>query len=206
MRSLPKIASSYFLSLTASIIALFVALTPVAEAKHRDAKASEQTAQVIAHVVLPGSPANQMLLQDRDGKEYLYLVRNSGKGFTVVDVTKPSQPNLLKRVVWPDGASAGGLQLVSGTLGLAEGSDSRAASMRAGSASESVELLDLSDPGNPRTVEKFSGVTSVLTDEGRHLIFITNMDGLWILQGPPPKWVSYPCQSEDATASMPSCQ
>jgi hypothetical protein len=206
MKLIPELIPSYRVNVAVALAALLALVVPSALARHRTATLSEQPATVIAHIALPGAPANQMLLQERAGRQYLYLVRNSRKGFTVVDVTKPSQPNLLKRVAWPDGASAGGLQLVSGTLGLAEGSDFHSASARAESAPETVELLDLSDPANPRTVEKFSGVTSVLTDEGRSLIFITNTDGLWILQGPLPKFVSHPCDSGDAIAAIPSCE
>jgi hypothetical protein len=44
-----------------------------------------------------------------------------------------------------------------------------------------VRLLDLSDPSNPRTLQTFDGVTSILSDDRRDLIYITNSDGLWIL-------------------------
>ncbi len=196
---------SYRVSLAVVFTALLVLVVPNAFAKHRNAKAAEQPAAIIAHIALPGAPANQMLLQDVNGKEYLYLVRNSRKGFTVVDVTRPSRPNLVKRVAWPDGASAGRLQLVSNTLGLAEGSAARPGSP-AESAPETIELMDLSDPANPRTVQSFSGVTSVLTDEGRRLIYVTNTDGLWVLRGQPDKYVTHACASDDAQAPMPSCQ
>jgi hypothetical protein len=204
MKTVPKSVPSYGLNLAVVLTALIVLVVPSAFAKHRESKRVDQPAAVIAHIALPGAPANQMLLQDINGKEYLYLVRNSRKGFTVVDVTRPSQPNLLKRVAWPDGASAGRLQLVSDTLGLAEGSSARSASPSE-PAPETIELLDLSDPANPRTVQSFSGVTSILTDEGRRLIYITNSDGLWVLRGQPDKVVPHPCTSDDAQAAMPSC-
>jgi hypothetical protein len=197
---------SYRVNLAVALAALFVLVVPSAFAKHRNAKPSEQPAAVIAHIALPGAPANQMLLQENNGKQYLYLVRNSRKGFTVVDVTKASRPNLLKRVAWPDGATAGRLQLVSNTLGLAEGSNAGSVAAPAEAAPETIELLDLSDPTNPRTVQSFSGVTSILTDEGRRLIFITNADGLWVLRGRPEKVAPHPCTSDDAIAAMPSCE
>jgi hypothetical protein len=206
MKIISELISSHRVNLAVALTALLVLAVPSAFARHRNTKPSEQPAAVIAHIALPGLPANQMLLQENNGKQYLYLVRNSRKGFTVVDVTQPSQPNLLKRVGWPDSASAGRLQLVSETLGLAEGSSARSASAPAESAPETIELLDLSDPANPRTVQSFSGVSSVLTDEGRRLLFITNMDGLWILQEQPQKLVSHPCDSGDAIAAMPFCE
>jgi hypothetical protein len=53
---------------------------------------------------------------------------------------------------------------------------------------QSLRLLDLSDPANPRTLQTFEGVSSLLLDDGRNLIYITNGDGLWILSHnvPPP--------------------
>lgn len=206
MKIIPRLIPSPGANLVVALLILLVLTVPGAFAKHRNAKPSGRPAEVIAHIALPGSPANQMILQENNGKKYLYLVRNSRKGFTVVDVTKPSQPNMLKRVAWPDGASAGALQLVSDTLGLAEGSSARAGSAPAESAPETIELLDLSDPANPRTVQSFSGVTSIITDEGRRLIFVSNSDGLWVLRIQPVKVAPRPCDSSDAAAAMPSCE
>jgi hypothetical protein len=47
---------------------------------------------------------------------------------------------------------------------------------------QSLTVLDLSDLANPRPLESFSGVTSVLADDTRNLIYITNSEGLWILR------------------------
>jgi len=206
MKLISKAPSSCLAIATLALTAILVAVVPSASAGHHSTKVSDPPATVIAHIALPGAPANQMLLQERNGKEYLYLVRNSRTGFTVVDVTRASQPNLIKRVAWPDGASAGELQLVSGTLGIAEGSNSRSAAAHAEPASQTVELLDLSNPANPQTVQKFSGVTSVLTDPGRDLIYITNADGLWVVKSRPEKYVLHPCTSDDASNPVASCQ
>jgi hypothetical protein len=63
----------------------------------------------------------------------------------------------------------------SRTTGGAEGARGR------GSVSESVRVLDVSDPAHPRTVQTFSGVTSVLPDVARGLIYVANGKGIWIL-------------------------
>ncbi len=47
---------------------------------------------------------------------------------------------------------------------------------------ETVRVLDLSDPRNPKTLETFNKVTSLLPDGGHGLIYLTNNDGLWILR------------------------
>src|SRR5690348_16114460 len=56
------------------------------------------------------------------------------------------------------------------------------------SPTQFLRLLDLSDPANPRTLQTFEGVSSLLLDDGRNLIYITNGEGLWILSHnlPPP--------------------
>ncbi|MGA9998523.1 MAG: hypothetical protein WBQ04_00225 [Candidatus Acidiferrales bacterium] len=187
-----------------TLLALFVAVAPNALARHSK-KPPDQPVAVIAHLALTGPPASQMLLQERDGKQYLYAVRNSGKGYTIVEVTNPSQPSLVKRVAWPDGASAGRFQTVGATLGIAEGSAANSSAMRPEPPPESLELVDLSDPANPRTIKSFSGVTSVLTDDARNLIYITNGEGLWILKRQPEKQALRPCTSGDAEAPMPNC-
>jgi LVIVD repeat len=192
-------------SVPLALLALFVAVAPSALAKHSKKNATEQPVAVIAHLALPGAPASQMLLQERDGKQYLYAVRNSGKGYTIVEVTNPSQPNLVKRVAWPDGASAGRLQTVGATLAIAEGSAGNSTAVRPETPTESLELVDLSDPANPQKIKSFSCVTSVLTDDARNLIYITNGEGLWILQRQPEKPAFRPCTSGDAEAAMPNC-
>ena len=71
---------------------------------------------------------------------------------------------------------------------------------------ESVRVLDLSDPANPKTLQTFDGVTSVLADDGRRLIYITNRDGLWILnhkQERPPLPL---CDSESVFSAIADCQ
>lgn len=206
MNSIPNSLLPRCTNLIVTSAALFLVLVPSAFAKNKDAKSSDESATVIAHIALPGAPPTQILLQQDKGKQYLYLVRNSKKGFTVVDVTKPSEPNLIKRVAWPNGGSAGRLELVGGTLGLAEGSNVRSASASAEPSSETIELLDLSDPANPRTVQSFTGVTSVLTDEARRLIYTTNSDGLWIVKRRPQKFTLPPCTSGDFSAAMPTCE
>jgi LVIVD repeat len=187
-----------------TLLALFVTAAPNALAGHSK-KPPEQPVAVIAHLALPGASASQMLLQERDGKKFLYAVRNSGKGYTIVEVTNPSQPSLVKRVAWPDGALAGRFQTVSATLGIAEGSAANSSAMRPEPPPESLELVDLSDPANPRTIKSFSGVTSVLADDARNLIYITNGEGLWILKHQPEKPALRACTSGDAEAPMPNC-
>ena len=194
----------------ALVLFAFVAVSaPGADAKHRAATPAEQPATVVAHVPLAGSPTNQMDLQENDGKQYLYIGANSNEGFTVVDVTNPDKPNVIKRVAWPNEASTGRLQMVSGGLALAEAPDSDSVAADPPPSTRTVKVLDLSDPANPRTVLSFSGVTSTLDDEARNLLYITNREGLWILrnnQALAAAAKQHACTSDDAYNDVASCQ
>jgi len=191
----------------AALLAFFAVITPGASAKHRAAKPALQPASVIAHLALPGAAVSQLDLQQHGNKQYLYVERASKEGFAIVDVTKPDQPNVIKREAWPNQASAGKLQMVNARLALAEAPDPATAETIP--STETLTVLDLSDPANPRTILTFSGVTSTLADDARSLVYITNSEGLWILkhqseQEMPPD--SHACSSEDASNDVASCQ
>jgi len=191
------------------LFAFFAATAPGADAKHRAVKPPEQPATVVAHLALSGSPASQMDLHENGGKQYLYIGATSNEGFTVVDVTNPDQPNVIKRVAWPNKASSGRLQMVSGGLALAEAPDSDSVAADPPPSTRTVKVLDLSDPANPRAVLSFSGVTSTLDDEARNLLYITNREGLWILrnnQALAAAAKQHACTSDDAYNDVASCQ
>jgi hypothetical protein len=191
----------------AALLAFFVVISPGASAKRRTAKPAQQPASVIAHLALPGAAVNQLELQQHGNKQYLYVETASKEGFAIVDVTKPDQPNVLKSEAWPNQASTGKLQMVSARLALAEAPDTATAETI--SSTETLKVLDLSDPANPRTVLIFSGVTSTLADDARSLVYITNSEGLWILKHQSEQEISsqtHACSSEDASNDVASCQ
>jgi len=191
------------------LLAFFAATAPGADAKHRAVKPLEQPATVVAHLALSGSPTSQMDLHENGSKQYLYIGANSNEGFTVVDVTNPEKPNVIKRVAWPNEASTGRLQMVSGGLALAEAPDSDSVAVDPPPSTRTVKVLDLSDPANPRAVLSFSGVTSTLNDEARNLLYITNREGLWILrnnQALAAAAKQHACTSDDAYNDVSSCQ
>jgi hypothetical protein len=191
----------------AALLAFFVVMSPGASAKHRAAKPALPPATVVAHLTLHGAAVSQLELQEHRNKQYLYVEQASKEGFAIVDVTKPDQPNLVKSEAWPNQASTGKLQMVSGRLALAEASDT--ATEETISSTETLKVLDLSDPANPRTILTFSGVTSTLADDARSLVYITNSDGLWILKHQSEQEMSpqtHACSSENASNDVASCQ
>ena len=191
------------------LLAFFAATAPGANAKHQVVKPSEQPATVVAHLALSGAPASQMYLQEIGGKQFLYIGADSKKGLTIVNVTNPDQPNVIRRLAWPNEASTGRLQLVSGGLALAEGPDSDSVEADPAPSTRTVNVLDLSDPANPRAVLSFSGVTSTFADDARNLVYITNGEGLWILrnnQALAAAAIQHACTSDDAYNDVASCQ
>jgi hypothetical protein len=198
---------------------VLAALSPSATAKDKPTQPAEQVA-VVAHLPLPGAPVRQMFVQQEGTKQYLYVQQASKEGFTIIDVTKPARPGIIKREAFPTTASTGRLQMVGSGIALAEVPDKTASAgarhelapaKAPGTASgsqptESLRVLDLSDPANPKTLQTFDGVTSVLADDSRRLIYIANGDGLWILNHKHEKPPLPPCGSEDAFSAIADCQ
>jgi hypothetical protein len=182
-----------------TIAAVVLALGSSAFAKKPDKP--WQAASVIAHLPLQGAAPSQMYLQARGDKRYLYIDQGSSQGYTVVDITKPAQPNVVKRV------DSGKVQVAGSNVALAETPEQGKTVAHSHAPTESVTVLDTSDPANPKALQTFQGVTSVLQDNLRGLIFLTNNGGLWILQQTEarmrPARKKQPCNSESAISAMP---
>ena len=176
-------------------------------------KPTELPAEVIAHLPLSSPPGNQMVLQALGDKHYLYIQQAGKQGFMIVNVTKPEFPSLVDRQAKSGDGTAGTLRIVGGDLGVAEVPDRTVKGSIASSSSptETVRILDLSDPAHPKTLQTFNNVTSLLGDAGRGIIYLANDQGLWVLKhhhSPiTPAKQKRPCTSEDALAAMPpDCQ
>jgi hypothetical protein len=185
------------------LITLASASEPVAP------KPTDVPATVIAHLALPQATGSQMLLQRENEKQYLYVQQAGKQGFMVVDVTKPEKPSLLKRTAESNESTAGNLQMVSPDVAIAEAPEKTPATLTSSShPTETVRVLDLSDPRNPKTLETFNKVTSILPDGGHGLIYLTNNEGLWILRYNRPSLLEPakkkpPCDSESEIMAMP---
>ena len=172
-------------------------------------KPTDVPATVIAHLALPQATGSQMLLQRENEKQYLYVQQAGKQGFMVVDVTKPEKPSLLKRTAESNESTAGNLQMVSPDVAIAEAPEKTPATLTSSShPTETVRVLDLSDPRNPKTLETFNKVTSILPDGGHGLIYLTNNEGLWILRYNRPSRLEPakkkpPCDSESEIMAMP---
>jgi len=199
------ILRNHFLELSALLLLVGVALATEQPAP----KPTDIPATVIAHLPLPQATGNQMLLQKQEAKQYLYVQQSSKQGFMIVDVTKPEKPNLLKRSAQSDQATAGNLEMVSPDVAIAQAPEKTAGTLTSNNhPTETVRVLDLSDPRNPKTLETFNKVTSLLPDGNHGLIYLTNNEGLWILRYSHPALIEPakkkpPCDSNSEIMAMP---
>jgi len=172
-------------------------------------KPTDVPATVVAHLPLPQATGSQMLLQKDNGKQYLYVQQAAKQGFMVVDVTKPEKPSLLKRTAESNQATSGNLEMVSPDVAIAEAPEKTPTTLtNSNHPTETVRVLDLSDPRNPKTLETFNKVTSMLPDGAHSLIYITNNEGLWILRYTHPSLLEPakkkpPCDSNSEIMAMP---
>jgi hypothetical protein len=194
-------------------LTLLVLSSTLAWASDSAGKPTDLPATVIAHLPLPQPTGSQMLLQKENGKQYLYVQQAAKQGFMVVDVSKPEEPSLLKRTAEPNQATSGNLALVAPDIAIAEAPEKNPTTLTSSNRpTETVRVLDLSDPKNPKTLETFTKVTSLLPDGGHGLIYLTNNDGLYILRYNRPSRLEPakkkpPCDSEAEIQAMPpDCQ
>ena len=186
---------------------LVVALTYAEDQAPR--KPTDVPATVVAHLHLPLPTGSQMLLQREEGKLYLYVQQASKQGFMVVDVSTPEKPHLLKRTAGPNQATAGNLEMVSPDVAIATAPEKKPTTLTSSNhPTETVRVLDLSDPRDPKTLQEFSGVTSLLPDGAHGMVYLTNNEGLWILHYNRPSLLEpaktkKPCDSYSAIQAMP---
>jgi hypothetical protein len=201
------------LFLTLLTLCASTVLGSLAYGNDRRAKPTDFPAEVIGHLPLPAGPGNEMVLQKIGDKHYLYIQEAGKQDYMIANVTHPDQPYLVNRPA--KGSSAPGkLEVVGPDLGISEVPDKSSPTARRSvpsAATETVRLMDLRDPTNPRTIQTFEGVTSIVGDAPRGLFFIVNNDGLWVLKHHRefmvPAREKKPCDSESAIQAMPpDCQ
>jgi hypothetical protein len=150
-----------------------------------------------------------MLLQQEGSREFLHVQQSPQQGVTVIDITKPERPKVVNQVPLAN------LTMVSFGLAISETPENSAtggASLGDGNAEgrpgsgvvESVRVVDVSDPAHPRTVRNFDGVTSILPDSARNLLYVANGDGVWIVSLQR-VLRSHECTSSDAISPLPNC-
>lgn len=199
---------------------IFAALTAIVAAPRLSANTNTKTkpkpttvpARAIAHLPLPSASGSQMVLQKQANKEFLYVQKASKDGYTVIDVTKPELPSVVTPSPRGSDTTSGKLQVVGPDVAIAEIPDnSKAVSKSYENPTETVKILDLTDPAHTKVLQTFNGVTSILRDDGPGLIYLANNEGLWILKHTRQSVMRGtkmpPCDSASALSAMPpDCQ
>jgi len=164
-------------------------------AQDHDKSATRDKVVVLAHVPLPGSAVRQIFTEEENGKRYIILQQNVH--FTVVDVSDPKSPKIVDRV-----AGEGRVADVGAGLAISVQSDQPE---QTNVTTQTVRLVDMSDPKNPRVVKTLTGVTSVYSEDGRQLIYMTNSDGLWVIKHYETFRLPY-CTTESAENTVAQCR
>jgi len=192
--------------LTTILLSLLVG---VSSAGQTPTGSSPEHVKVLAHIPLEGMHVNQMFVQQRDNKFYLYLHRPMKDAFALVDVSHPDKPVLLTRDALKE-APGGQVQAPASGSVLAltvtpEAGASHAMPTTVQLPTETVQFVDMSDPKNAKTVKTFKGVTSVFPDDARKLVYLVNGEGLWIVSHRMVRPMPL-CTSEEAMNPLPNCQ
>jgi hypothetical protein len=166
------------------LVAGLVVCGSACEAKDKKVKAPpsppKDEIEVVGHVPLVGGPVTRFSSTQHYSSYYLYAEHGGSTNVTLIDVTKVGQPAVLADVSYsPDGTSQS-LLAVAGTAALVNSAPGTPAAPA--TASQTLRIMDFSDPLHPAVAREFTGVTAIGRNDSRGLIFVANGDGIWILR------------------------
>ncbi len=164
-----------------------------------------QSERVLARVPISGPPVRQMFIRAHNGRHYLYVDQGENPGVTLVDVTNPKHPKIVKEDIrWPGDSANGQLEMFGGNNNVAM-SQVREGQQQPLQPRE-LNLLDLTNPSHPYVLRSFQNVTAVLPDNGRNLIYVANNQGVSLVEHHITQmgWaMQHECTSEAAISAMP---
>jgi hypothetical protein len=202
-----RIPASILRNRLVSLVSLFLFFAFLS-VKPSIAASPEEQVRVLAHLPLEGMHVNQMFVQQRGNKYYLYLHRPGKNAFALVDVTKPDKPVLLSRNALKETSRAqveppagGSVLAIAVTPEGGQGQGAPAAKL----PTETVQLVDMSNPKGGKTIKTFKGVTSMYPDDARKLVYLVNDEGLWVVSHRMNRPLPL-CTSESDINPMPDCQ
>lgn len=146
----------------------------------------------------------------------LFLHRPIKQAFALVNVSRPDKPVLVERAELKEAAGTE-VEMIKPEAMLAVSVSPERPAPAAGAPqpaaepaevklpTETVRLIDLSDPKNPKVIKTFTGVTSMVPDDARRLLFIVNNEGLWVVAHHEEHSVPY-CGCQAALTIQPNCQ
>ena len=158
-------------------VLLMTAAVP-AGAETRGQELTQSGVQIVGHVSFGERRLVDLALTTAVGRRYLYVQHSQDEGVSIVEVTNASQPTLLARVFWPDGAELGQFTFL-GDYAIGNGlpSGGGIAQNRRG-----IVVSSLPRDSSPGTALGFTCVTRAVVDQ-QH-IYVLNDTGLWIAEAP----------------------
>jgi hypothetical protein len=165
----------------AATVLLAAAASSVSASGRGATKPVELGIAVVAHVPLDGGPADQLFVREGlKNRILLYVVHESGRAISVVDITQPAHAALVKQVDADQPAMGGRVVTVGTNTLIVENTQTPVA--EAPSHDKTVRFFDLSDPTVPRVALQFERVSTYVLDASRSLIYLVNDEGLWIVR------------------------
>ena len=185
-----KIRTSRFANLSSNVAALlaivFVVALSSASARERKSKPAGNASHVVAHISFGSLSIVDMAMQEQDGdKRYLYIQHSRDEGISVIDVRTPAKPKVVRVIPWPDPAVSSHMN-VTGNLALI--TETVALPVHSASSTNDLVIWDLSNPGAPQVVKRFSAVVRFLQDSS-NFMYVLNSEGLWVISTPEPAQV-----------------
>ena len=135
---------------------------------------------VVAHFPLAGGPVTQLTTGTHWQKDCLYADHGAAGPVTIVDVTNPAAPAAAGELDVPAAEAGGSLSAVVRTTALVTSSPPGTTPEK-----QTVTVLSFADPEHPSVVRQFAGVTAMLNDDARGLIYLADSGGLWALRAEP---------------------
>ena len=157
------------------LCAALLVTAPLLAGKDNQTPSGTDHIDVIAHIPLSGGPVVQLTSGTHWRRDYLYLGHGTVNAVTVLDVTDPTAPKAVDTLDLALPEAKGNVSAVVGNAVLVT---SRASAP----APQTVTILSYADPEHPKVARQFSGVTSMLKDTSRGLIYLANAEGLWVLR------------------------
>lgn len=170
-------------ALLISVVSLSIAPGYAKSKEKKERKDQPQTKAVgiylIGHLPLLETTVSRITAASDPSRQVLQLTDSVHGTLTVVDVAQPARPKLLGQSKLPGELAHANVQVRMGDSALLTVSENDSP---AHADPQSLTLVSFADPSNPKTLQTFEGVTAVWSDRDRELVYLSNADGLWVLE------------------------
>ena len=116
------------------------------------AKGEAKNVELVGYHDLDDRPGFQMALQVVDGRWFLYLAHFWHKGWTIMDVTEPADPKLVRFIPWKGGQNTITIkiQVADGTMIANLQREIHSLAKEGEPFEEGILIFDVKDPVDPK--------------------------------------------------------